>query len=341
MISASSEMTSMVLIAAEARRAWRMKRSRTICRPYSKEGALTCTNGDVNDAHGDGIQSRGSAFFRLLRGRDAAFLPFKPDENFRCSSLLVLDTDGTSLSVTTVISSSKSLTMEKEEDDEVRVVESARKCSLEGIVGRRVFALLGCGDDRPPEISIAGYDTTRGRPCLLLSEHRLVRADDDAADARGAVSSDRLTLVEGVGLGRRLWLRSGEEILAVVELPPCDTTAATTAEGSWQRRANNIAVATQERVMILSMSYDTPLSILAEMDDIRLTCDSLSPLGSHCVAFSAFAGHDGSTTTTKITYLSCLEGPGRRGVIATLPTRHDGRAQHDGSTLLACIRPDK
>jgi hypothetical protein len=253
---------------------------------------------------GDGLKDRGHTSFKLWHGRDVAFLPpLQTKEGLYCSSLVVLDVDGSTLSLTTIISGS---TLSDGKND--RVVESKQKCSLqyEGIEGRRVFALL---NRKPPEILVSGYSTLDRRPCILRSKHSLERG-----------SFSQLTLVEDSGLGHRLWLRPGEEILSLLELPR--HRAATNA---------NVAVASQERVMILSVGAS--LAIVAQID-VHLTCASISPLGSCCVAFCASSNGDGRSC---VMYLSCLEGIGSHGIIATFPSsRH--RKEH---TLLAAIRPDR
>jgi hypothetical protein len=124
-------------------------------------------------------------------------------------------------------------------------------------------------------------------------------------------------------LGHRLWLRPGEDILLLLELPR--HRGATNA---------NIAVASQERVMILSGG--ATLAIIAQID-VHLTCASLSPLGSHCVAFCASSGVSYGDGRSCVMYLSCLEGMGSYGIIATLPSSRHGK-EH---TLLAAIRPDR
>ena len=150
------------------------------------------------------MKGRGSTSFKLRRGRDVAFLPpCLTDQGFYCSTLLVVDADGMSLSATTSISSD----VLPEGEDE-RTVESVERCSLEyeGIVGRRVFTLT---NDGHPEILVGGYCPTVGRPCLLLSKHRLERDP----------STNQFTLIEEDGLGHRVWLRPNEEVVNVQELP--------------------------------------------------------------------------------------------------------------------------
>jgi len=275
--------------------------------------AVAYTILDINNGINNG--GEGSASFKLRHGRDVAFLPPSQTADFYCSSLVVLDHDGLALSITTAITSH---TLPQGENE--RVVESIQKCSLqyEGIVGRRVFALLN-GGRGPPEILLAGYSTVVGRPCLLLSKHYLEKVDG---------ISEQLTLVEDVGLGHRLWLRPGEEIVSVVELPVQDDE-----EGAAVTKRSNVAVASQERVMILSM--EDSLTIIAEMD-VRLTCSSLSPLGSHCVTFCA-SSCGGSA---RVMYLSCLEKDAvrRHGIIASIPASKHGTAHN---TLLAAVRPDR
>jgi hypothetical protein len=76
-------------------------------------------------------------------------------------------------------------------------------------------------------------------------------------------------LVEDSGLWYQLWLRPGEGILLLLELPR--HRGATNAD---------IDVASQERVMILS--GEASLAIIAQID-VHPTHASLLPLGSHCV----------------------------------------------------------
>jgi hypothetical protein len=256
----------------------------------------------------DGLIDRGSTSFKLLHGRDATFLPpLETEEGIYCSSLVVLDVDGSTLSLATVISSS---TLSGGKND--KVVESIQKCSLqyEGIEGRRVFALV---TGKQPRILLSGYSALDKRPCLLLSKHSL---------ERGSLS--QLSLVENCELGHRIWLRPGEEVLSLLELPRHG--------GSTN---SNVAVASQERVMILSSESDS-LVIIAEID-VHLTCASLSPMGSHCVAFCASSGVSNGVERSRVMYLSCLKGIGGYGIVATLPTSRHGK----GPTLLAAIRPDR
>ena len=251
-----------------------------------------------------GLKDRGSASFKLLHGRDVAFLPpLQTEDGHYCSSLVVLDVSGSNLSVTTVISSS----ILSEIND--KVVESVQMCSLqyECIEGRRVFLLL---NGEQPEILLSGHSTD-GRSCLLRSMHSLI------SDSVGGFL--RSTLVENNGFGQRIYLRPGEEVVSVLELPK--HMGATNA---------NVAVATQERVMILSAG--NLFAIVTEMD-LHVTSTSLSPLGSHCVAFFASIG-DGRS---RLMYLSCLEGKGNYGVIATLPSSRYGKS----NLQLAAIRPDR
>ncbi|KAL7540930.1 hypothetical protein ACHAXR_010494, partial [Thalassiosira sp. AJA248-18] len=296
--------------------------------------AVAYTILDMNDGlTNNNNSSSSSSSFQLRHGRDVAFLPPSLTEGgtFYCSSLIVLDPTGAALSITTAITASN-----LPEGENERVVESIQTCSLqyEGIEGRRVFALLNnsggsSSSSSNPAILLAGYSKVVGRPCLLLSKHYLERDNNNGGG--------QLTLVEDTGLGCRLWLRLGEEILSVVELPPPprhDHHDDPSSPAASAPRFNNIAVASQERVMILSLAEDSRLTIIAEID-VHVTCASLSPLGSHCVAFCASSSSGGGTV--QIMYLSCLHDNvvGSHGIIASLPTG----SQH--STLLAAIRPDR
>jgi len=255
----------------------------------------------------EAVKYRGSTPFTLRHGRDVAFLPpARTDDGFYCSSMVVLDPSGSSLSMTTAITSSTL----PEGENEV-VVESIGKCSLqyEGIEGRRVFALLNCNK---PEVLVAGYSELVGLPCLVLCKHSIEKD----------INSNQLTLVEGTDQGHRLWLKAGEEVMALVELPRQN-----------QSTRGHIAVATQQRVMILSMVGS--ISIIAEVEAF-LTCTTLSPIGSHCVAFCASAGSCGGGIT-RIMYLSCLQDVGHHGIVSTLPMPRHGKA----NSLLAAIRPDR
>eukprot|EP00986_Skeletonema_menzelii_P008117 scaffold3342_cov150-Skeletonema_menzelii.AAC.1 len=255
----------------------------------------------------DAMKQRGSTPFTLRHGRDVAFLPpARTNDGFYCSSVIVLHPTGTSLSMTTVISSDTL----SEKENEV-IVESIGKCSLqyEGIEGHRVFALLNCNS---PEVLVAGYSELVGLPCLVCCTHSIEKDSN----------SKQLTLVEGTDQGHRLWLKPGEEVMALVELPRQNQSA-----------RGNVAVATQQRVMILSMVGS--ISIIAEVEAF-LTCTSLSPIGSHCVAFSASTGSCGGGTT-RIMYLSCLQSIGHHGIISTLPSGRHGKT----NSLLSAIRPDR
>ena len=254
----------------------------------------------------EAMKHRGSTPFTLRHGRDVAFLPpARTDDGFYCSSLVVLDPSGSSLSMTTAISSSTL----PEGENEV-IVESIGKCSLqyEGIEGRRVFVLLNGNN---PEVLVAGYSELVGLPCLVICKHSLEKDNN----------SNQLTLVEGTDQGHRMWLKAGEEVMALVELPRQN-----------QSTRGNIAVATQQRVMILSVVGS--ISVIAEVEAF-LTCTTLSPIGSHCVAFSASTGACGGGIT-RIRYLSCLQNTGH-GIISTLPSPRHGKA----NSLLAAIRPDR
>ena len=86
--------------------------------------------------------------------------------------------------------------------------------------------------------------------------------------------------------------------------------------------------------------------------ECSMPCASLSPLGSHCVAFFSTSPNG---CTTELVYLSCLErdAAGSRGVIATLPAPtpsslryKNGRkvtVAHGGGSLplLVAVRPDR
>ncbi|KAL7430349.1 hypothetical protein ACHAXH_002811 [Discostella pseudostelligera] len=255
----------------------------------------------------NGVHNQGSTSFILRHGRDVAFLqPSQTDDGFYCSSLVVLEADGSAISLVTAISSRALRHGENE-----RIVEPIEKCSLqyEGIEGHRVFTLL---NGNHPEILVAGYCKAAGLQCLLLTKHSLERSS----------SSNQMMLVENSGMGLRLWLRRGENIISAQELP----------RHGKARRAN-VAVASQERVVIVSP--DDSLAILAEID-VHLTCTSLSSLGSHCVAFCAASGPS-CRGRSQVMYLSCLEDVGSYGTIVNTPTPQHGR----GPTLLSAIRPDR
>lgn len=253
---------------------------------------------DVDEA----MKSRGSTSFTLRLGRDVAFLPpSHAGDGFYCSSLVVLDHDGCTLSVSTVITSYSHLDGATD-----KIIESMDKCSLEqeGVEGRRVFALL---NGRHPQLLLEGQDAVVGRPCLILLNHSLEKDN----------YSNTFNLLETRDLGQRLWLEAGEEVISVVELPMQS-----------EALCSNIAVATQGRVMILSQ--EGSLVVVAEID-AKISCSSLSPLGSHCVAFCSTS----SDGVSRIMYLSCLENG--HGVILTLPESRQWHAQ----TLLTAIRPDR
>ena len=258
---------------------------------------------DIDEA----MLHRSSTSFTLRHARDVSFLPtFIMEGGFYCSSIVVLDPDGTGLSITTVISSrSRGGTSEK-------VIESEDKCSLhhEGIEGRRVFTLL---NDGHPQLLLAGHSTVVGRPCLIITQHELERD----------TYSNTYALIESESLGHRLWLAAGEEVVSIRELPKHPNAI----------RAL-IAVATQCRVMIVSVN-ETSLSIIAEVK-AYLTCPSLSPLGSHCVAFST-SSTPYCDDESCIMYLSCLQGAHGYGVIASLP----GKRNRATRVLLKAIRPDR
>eukprot|EP00956_Cyclotella_meneghiniana_P022269 scaffold41876_cov59-Cyclotella_meneghiniana.AAC.1 len=256
---------------------------------------------DIDEA----MKDRTAASFTLRHARDVAFLPtFKMEGGFYCSSIVVLDPDGSGLSITTVISSQSRDGMTE------KVIESEDKCLLhhEGIVGRRVFALLN-GED--PQLLLAGHSTVVGRPCLILAQHELERD-----------TYNTFSLIESDALGHRLWLTPGEEVLSARELPRHPNAV----------RAL-IAVATQMRVMILQAD-ELSLSIITEVN-AHVTCSSLSPIGSHCVAFSASSTPYGVESC--IMYLSCLSGQHGHGIIASFPSKQNCQAH----VLLTALRPDR
>ncbi|KAL3788523.1 hypothetical protein HJC23_006561 [Cyclotella cryptica] len=253
------------------------------------------------------MKNRFSSSFTLRHARDVAFLPTSQMEGgFYCSSLVVLDADGSGLSITTVISS-------RSQKDGVteKVIESEDKCLLhhEGIQGRRVFTLLN-GDH--PQLLLVGESTVVGRPCLIVAQHEMARDP----------YSNTFALIEADSLGHRLWLKTGEEVISVRELPKHP-----------EADHAHIAIATQQRVMIVSA--EDSLSVVSEVN-VYLTSPSLSPVGSHCVAFSAastaFSGGEAC-----IMYLSCLHSVHRHGVISSLPSQRTG----PNNILLTAIRPDR
>lgn len=255
----------------------------------------------------EAMKRRGSTSFTLRHGRDVAFLPpTRTNDGFYCSSMIVLDPSGSYLSMTTAISSSTL----PEGENEV-IVESIGKCSLhyEGVEGHQVFALYNCNR---PEVLVAGYCEVVGLPCLVSCTHSLEKDSN----------SNQLTLVEGTDQGHRLWLKAGEEVMALVELPRQSQSA-----------RSYVAVATQQRVMILSLAGS--ISIIAEVDAF-LTCATLTSIGSHCVGFSASTASCGGGIT-RIMYLSCLQNIGHHGIISTLPSVGQGKTK----SLLAAIRPDR
>ncbi len=97
----------------------------------------------------DGLKDQGSTSFKLWHSRDVVFLPLlQTKEGLYCSSLVVLNVDGSTLLLAMVISGS---TLFDGKND--RVKESIQHCLLqyEGIEGRRALALLDC---KQPEILV-------------------------------------------------------------------------------------------------------------------------------------------------------------------------------------------
>jgi hypothetical protein len=92
-----------------------------------------------------------------------------------------------------------------------------------------------------------------------------------------------------------LWLRHGEEVLSLSELP------------QYEEGRHCIAVATQSRVLLVSSGR---LNIRAEIS-CKLSSSNLASIGSHTVAFIS--------SDHKVRYLCCLDGNFRKGIIATLP----------------------
>ena len=278
---------------------WNRSRTQTRINPSPVAYAVI----DLDEA----MKCRGLTPFTLRHGRDVAFLPpTQSVDGSYCSALVVLDPSGLSISTTTIIRTSP-----VSEGGDEAVVESIGKCSLhyEGIEGHRVFALFNCNN---LEVLVAGYSEDVGLPCLVVCKHSLEKDSN----------SNQLNLVEGTDQGHRLWLKAGEEVIALVELPSQN-----------QSSRSNIAVATQQRVLILSMVGS--ISIIAEVEAF-LTCTTLSPIGSHCVAFSASTGPCGGGIS-RIMYLSCLQNVGNHGIISILPSPGNVKS----NTLLTAVRPDR
>jgi len=119
----------------------------------------------------------------------------------------------------------------------------------------------------------------------------------------------------------KLLLNKGERFLSLVELGAKDQS--------------NVAVATTSRVFI--MTYN--LNIIAEVASL-LTCVSLSPIGSYCVAYFEYLSVSRTSGGARMKYLSCLPQDNQKfftKVIATLPPTRYSYASY----LLLAIRPDR
>ena len=189
-------------------------------------------------------------------------------------------------------------------------------------------------------IFFVGSDRSNGQYCLFYG---VEWTDHSALSASVLKAGNDLA---------KLWFHHGERVLSLIELP-------LSSKGSKRDNHNhcgNIAVATTARVLILSPSpprgnsgsNDNNMTIIAEKrGGALLTCASLVPIGSHCVAFFEFLSTNRTSGGARMTYLSCLphkpdhprhQPRHRPRVIATLPSP---RYSYASSYLLLAVRPDR
>eukprot|EP00554_Chaetoceros_debilis_P010300 CAMPEP_0194106814 /NCGR_PEP_ID=MMETSP0150-20130528/6783_1 /TAXON_ID=122233 /ORGANISM="Chaetoceros debilis, Strain MM31A-1" /LENGTH=2377 /DNA_ID=CAMNT_0038795057 /DNA_START=138 /DNA_END=7274 /DNA_ORIENTATION=- len=151
-------------------------------------------------------------------------------------------------------------------------------------------------------IVFLAYRKTDGNACLFLSRKMNFEANSHS------LISKKL---------QKIWLEQGEEILSMIALPRSSS-------------AVNMAVGTTNRVIIISVGFT--LQIISEVRS-KLTCPTLSPIGSFCVAFVEDCMQSG---TCMLRYLSCLRSK-ESALICSLP-RYMG---YQVPYLLLGLRPDR
>ncbi len=160
---------------------------------------------------------------------------------------------------------------------------------------------------------------------ILLSSNRVIFIASRKADGRSLLLfGDGVELLSREikyfidGKKKKLWLREGEEVNAMVELESQDN-------GDF-----NISVATTSRILIVQCGSSP--SIIADYElKSFVVCTSLVPLGSHCVSFLESV----SKAKTTVKYLSCLKDDAA-GVIAKVPFSHT-----HCQNITAALRPDR
>jgi len=215
-------------------------------------------------------------------GRDIVFLPSKPG----AEKALVMGADGTMIYMMTRRASPK--------DEDGKEKETSMAGFDDGIPFRPLLGfendqhyidcrrLLAVFSGNEICIVVVGKRVSDGQVCIV-------------AGNRDVLQEDMSRLIPHVKEGS-LWLRHGEEVLSLSELPQYE-----------QEGRHCIAVATHTRVMLVSPAR---LNIRAEMN-CALATSSLASIGSHAVSFISF--------DNKVRYLCCLDGKFRQGIIATLP----------------------
>ena len=260
------------------------------------------------------VDTSARCIIETREGRDLVFLP--KDESGR-DRALVLGQDGTMIYLLTRKPQAKP---EKDESGAVMVdlkddpsskpavpqfEDGAPKRPLSGIEvdddyieSRRMLAV---SSGHATGLIIVGTRVSDGQ-CCLVAGNRLEFRDE----------SDVGRLIPNVK-DAALWLRPGEEVVNLVELP------------QYEEGRHCIAIATQNRVMLVSSGR---LNIRAEIS-IKLSSNSLASIGSHTVSFIS--------SDNKIRYLCCLDGKFSNGIIATLPLPRFGHAPYS----LVAMRPDR
>uniref|UniRef100_A0A7S4S381 Uncharacterized protein n=1 Tax=Ditylum brightwellii TaxID=49249 RepID=A0A7S4S381_9STRA len=256
--------------------------------------------------------------FKLHHGRDIVMLP--PSEN-GTESIIVLDSEGYTLSEftrTTIKDEVGTDTIEWQKELTVPIFKGAS--SVDDVIeGRRILALF----TGQPRLMIVGTRYMDGRTCILFSNNLTPPLEKAGkfCSLSDLMPGNESQVISGKEEMLELYLQQGEEVISFAELP--------------SKKINEqslVAIATQFRVMIIS---PVTAEILSEAPT-RLACNSLVPMGSHCVSYCSASSATGCGIA-KIRYLNCLEMDFSSGVIATLPTPRCGYAPH----LLLAVRPDR
>ena len=234
----------------------------------------------------------------VLEGRDIVLTcTAKPGGS---EQALILSVDGSSMKkLCRVPSSNDSKEGVWEESDTARALLGFE--ADEEYVEGNLLVRLSSGEKSA--LLVVGTRVRDERSCLIRGGLSNVGVDDFDAWK---------SLIPTMRKDSVFWLEPKETIQSLINLP------------SYQDGRKLLAVATNSRLMLLSME----MRVVAEVCT-QLSSASLAPLGSHAVAYCS--------RDFKLRYLCNLAGKLSRGLLATLPLPQDGYKVYQ----LMAVRPDR